>query len=561
MNKRIFTIGIIGMLLLSCITITSVIGDNSIGGLSGKTIYVDGNADPGWYNETNVKTIQEGIKNASSGDTVYVFNGTYYENVFINKSLITLIGQDRDTTIIDGNQSGNVIRVIAEYVNISGFTIRNNSEDLDTILIESEDEINKSSNVVIKGNMIIHTGYEYGISLIESHRNLILDNTIIGVKDAIGLCFIDSRHNHIQGNIIRYGIGIILSSESFNNTFEDNALFNCTIEMDRYSIDNLIDSSNTVNSKPIYMYSNEEGITIPNDAGLIILNNCSSFLISDIEISGYYGVVLYFSDNNTIQNCEFSVPDSSSSYPMGLHVYYSDDNYIYHNKFREFFSGIYLGASHNNIIEFNTIENCSFGIAMEGSNFTSSVYHNSFLNNTNQAYDDFKNNSWNSAFGEGNYWNDFDEPSEGAWDNNSDGIIDYPYIIQGVGNKDNYPLKEPYDPTTVDPDLKLGIARYSFGKIDAKITNIVEIELFDIDWQLTVKGGLFNRINISANGTVVSIGPGITKKISTNPRSLVLRFGPVVINATATINDFIFEETFYGFVIGRIYIDSGKVTL
>ena len=39
------------------------------------TIYVDDNADPSWYNETHVKTITEGINNASVGDTVYVYNG------------------------------------------------------------------------------------------------------------------------------------------------------------------------------------------------------------------------------------------------------------------------------------------------------------------------------------------------------------------------------------------------------------------------------------------------------------------------------------------------------
>jgi len=145
MKKRIFAIGIIGMLLLSCLTMTSVFGEKSIVGLSGNTIYVDDDADPSWYNATHVKTIQEGIDNASSGDTIYVYNGTYYENVNITKDLINLIGEDRDTTIIDGNNSGNVIWIVGEYVNVSGFTLRNNSENKDTFLIESQDEINISS--------------------------------------------------------------------------------------------------------------------------------------------------------------------------------------------------------------------------------------------------------------------------------------------------------------------------------------------------------------------------------------------------------------------------------
>jgi len=560
MKKRIFAIGIIGMLLLSCLTMTSVFGEKSIVGLSGNTIYVDDDADPSWYNATHVKTIQEGIDNASSGDTIYVYNGTYYENVNITKDLVNLIGEDRDTTIIDGNNSGNVIRIVGEYVNVSGFTLRNNSENKDTFLIESQDEINISSNVIIEGNKIIHTGFQIGIAIIKSHNNKILNNLIFGVKGAIGLSFFDSRHNNINGNTIRDGLGICLSTESFNNTFKENDLFNCTIEMDRYSIDNDIDTSNTVNNKPIYMHKDEIGINIPSDAGLIILVNCSSFLISNVDITGYYGVMLYFSNNNTIQNNKFDTMNSLSTNSIGIYLYYSDNNYIFGNKCRAFFSGVYLGASNNNSIQYNTIENCSYGIALEGSNFDSSIYHNSFFNNTMQAYDDYKNNSWNSTFGEGNYWDDFDEPSEGAWDNDSNGIVDTPYYIPSVGNKDNYPLMEPYSPT-VEPDLEFGIAKYSFGEIQAKIKNIVEEELTGIDWNITVKGGLLNRINVSANGSIDELGPGITQKISTEPRSIVLRFGPVVIEVTATVGEYAFEETFYGFVIGRLFIDSGLKTL
>ena len=46
-------------------------------------------------------TIQAAIDAASTGDAVYVKEGTYYENVFIGKQ-ITLQGEDRETTIIDG---------------------------------------------------------------------------------------------------------------------------------------------------------------------------------------------------------------------------------------------------------------------------------------------------------------------------------------------------------------------------------------------------------------------------------------------------------------------------
>ena len=68
------------------------------------TIYVDDDADPGWYDATHVRTIQEGIDNATAGDTVFVYGGTYYENVVVNK-IVDLIGEDEDITTIDGGGS------------------------------------------------------------------------------------------------------------------------------------------------------------------------------------------------------------------------------------------------------------------------------------------------------------------------------------------------------------------------------------------------------------------------------------------------------------------------
>jgi nitrous oxidase accessory protein NosD len=69
-------------------------------------------------------TIQAPINNASAGDTIYVRNGTYFEDVIVNKS-VSLIGENRNTTIIDGNKTGNVLQVTADKVNVTGFTIQN----------------------------------------------------------------------------------------------------------------------------------------------------------------------------------------------------------------------------------------------------------------------------------------------------------------------------------------------------------------------------------------------------------------------------------------------------
>ena len=72
----------------------------------------------------NYSTIQLAINSALPGDTVYVRSGTYEEHITINKELI-LAGEDRETTVIDCNDTGKVIDVIASNVTISGLKITN----------------------------------------------------------------------------------------------------------------------------------------------------------------------------------------------------------------------------------------------------------------------------------------------------------------------------------------------------------------------------------------------------------------------------------------------------
>ncbi len=75
-------------------------------------------------------TIQGAVNAASDGDIVFVRNGTYYEHVCVNKT-VSIVGQDRNTTTIDGNQTGTVVTVTADNVNIGGFTVQNGEAGLD----------------------------------------------------------------------------------------------------------------------------------------------------------------------------------------------------------------------------------------------------------------------------------------------------------------------------------------------------------------------------------------------------------------------------------------------
>src|SRR5659263_4420 len=74
----------------------------------------------GAFNESNPR-IQAAIDNATAGDTIYVYNGSYSENVNVNKQ-VTLQGEGVDlVNVTAALASGHVFNVTVSYVNISGF--------------------------------------------------------------------------------------------------------------------------------------------------------------------------------------------------------------------------------------------------------------------------------------------------------------------------------------------------------------------------------------------------------------------------------------------------------
>jgi len=155
------------------------------------TIYVDNDAEAGWYDSTHVKTIQEGIDNSSTGDTVFVYNGSYFETIIIKKS-INLIGENKNSTIINGNNSSYpVLEISAEYVKVSDLTIKNSEIG---IYLE-----NTSGSNIIDKNII--KGCSKAIYLLDSHKNLITNNTIKDNNIGISLN-LSYKNNFFYNNFI-----------------------------------------------------------------------------------------------------------------------------------------------------------------------------------------------------------------------------------------------------------------------------------------------------------------------------------------------------------------------
>jgi len=131
-----------------------------------KMIYVDddGSAD--------FTCIQDAIDYADDGDTVFVYSGTYYGNIVLDKSL-NVIGEDKYSTIIDGMNAGRAVLITAPNgVVIKNFTINNGKGGI------SIGEWNASSkNNIIQNNIILVKSI--GINVYSSENDIISNNTIM----------------------------------------------------------------------------------------------------------------------------------------------------------------------------------------------------------------------------------------------------------------------------------------------------------------------------------------------------------------------------------------------
>ena len=123
MKKTISLVPIILILLLSSMSINAFYTNED-----DLVIYVDDDNTAGPWDGTiqyPFQHIQDGINASENGYQIFVFNGTYYENLIVTKT-IELIGENKNETIIDGIFFKDVIKIFSDNCAINNFTIRNN---------------------------------------------------------------------------------------------------------------------------------------------------------------------------------------------------------------------------------------------------------------------------------------------------------------------------------------------------------------------------------------------------------------------------------------------------
>jgi parallel beta-helix repeat protein len=168
-------------------------------------------------------SIQEAVNHANDGDTVYVKAGTYYEHVVVNRT-VALVGENVDTTIIDGSYSGVVASVTRDGVGISDFTIQYSGTtwNIGGGPLAAGVYMSNVTNCTVSGNKLIHDAaavqLEYG-----ADGNVIANNTMTSVTLGFGT-FDASRNSFIGNNVTSDGRGLGLNVDSDYNVISDNII-------------------------------------------------------------------------------------------------------------------------------------------------------------------------------------------------------------------------------------------------------------------------------------------------------------------------------------------------
>lgn len=412
------------------------------------------------------RTIQEAINIANENDTILVSSGIYKENIIVNKK-VSLIGKNTSSTTIESAGNGHVVQITANYITLSGFTIRGSKEPCAGIYVRGVSNI-------INGNVI--TDNYYGIDMYDSGGNTLRNNNF----------------THNKYNFRVWGVPI-------------------------WHFIHDIDTSNTVDGKPIYYWVNQKDKEVPAEAGYVAIINSSNIIVKDLTLTkNEQGVLFAYTRNSLIKNITAANNDRGIQM-ISSHNNTITGNFITGNKIRGIvlhassyniingnmiinneWVGVYIArsrvlskSSNNNTVKGNTITNNKYAIWLESSsknsiiqnNITSNkvqgiflewssnniftknrivnntygiwfhissdntIYHNNFINNTIQAYNygpPYPINFWDADYPSGgNYWSDYigmDEYSSlNQEEPESDGIGDTPYVID-ADNIDKYPF-------------------------------------------------------------------------------------------------------------------------
>jgi nitrous oxidase accessory protein len=330
--------------------------------------------------DCEIKSITEGIAKAADFDTLLIKKGTYKEfNVLINKPL-TLLGEN--FPIVDGEDQGEIIRIVSDNVTIDGLFIVNVGTSYTTDYAAIR--VVKSENFLIQ-NVILEKLF-FGIYLEKSNNGKVYHNKIIG--DAIdeynsgnGIQLWYCKNVQVEKNIVQHVRDGIYLEFSDNITINENT-----------STDNLRYGLH-------FMFSNDDVYT----------NNV-------FENNGA-GVAVMFSKRIKMIGNTFRKNWGTASF--GVLLKEINDAEISGNIFEENTVGISIEGSNRIEYKNNDFINNGWAVKVRGACYTNTFTKNNFLYN---SFDVSYNSRLNDNIFDQNFWSDYT-----GYDLDKNGVGDVPY--------------------------------------------------------------------------------------------------------------------------------------
>ncbi len=433
--------------------------------IEGHGIELEGNTHSNINNNTITSNNWQGIQLSNSLGSVIRDN-----DIIGNKKTGFTILSSVNNEVKDNTVSSNKYRGIYLYSSNNNIVYNNNASNNNYgILLES------SNNNYIANNTVSNN--DYGILLKESENTMISENAISSNNEA-GTYLLSSQNNTISGNIVNlntvYGILLnnsdyidilnnvvcynkygIYISQSNNNTIDNNSVSNndygISIKQYERTTTNEDVAITSINGEQKFHSQNNtisgNNINSNSEYGIWLDNSYNNDILSNYAHNNEWGIYAHESNNNTIKR------NNVSYNYVGVGFIKSDGNTVRNNEFSINTYGIilwyvyenmvYIGSDYN-LVYNNNITYNDFGIFIKYSD-DNVIYHNNFIFNENQAYNE-GGNYWDNGYPSGgNYWSDYDGVDEFSGpDQNepgSDGIGDTPYNF--TNSQDSYPLMEP----------------------------------------------------------------------------------------------------------------------
>lgn len=329
-------------------------------------------------NDKNFATINQAIKLAKAGDTVYVNSGVYQEVLLINKP-ISLIGIGRP--VLDGLKKNQILSIHSDHVTVKGFKIINSGiSSMDAI---SGIRVVESSYIIVEDN-ILEDNY-FAINIEVSNECKISGNRITASEGASS-----------NGNGIHCWKSTKLAIvDNYISKHRDGVYFEFVT--DSYIARNISEKNNRYGLH--FMFSHydrySDNIFSENGAGVAVM----------------YSNHVTMNDNRFLKNWGPSI--------YGLLLKEITDSNIYHCEFEENTIAIMAdGASRMKINDCDFEEN-GYAIKINANCSDVEIKKNNFLSNT---FDMSTNGSLMLNTVSENYWDKYE-----GYDLDEDGYGDVPF--------------------------------------------------------------------------------------------------------------------------------------